>query len=175
MYKYISYLWLSLAVLFLQIFFIDNINLGASMALWIRPMLFPLIVLLLPMEWKPIWVIIVAYIVGNVMDLSLGGEGLYVATLLPMALIRPWIVYVTTRRSVEVGEQKQLLARLNTRQLMLYIGTALLIHHTLFFLFEALSLSNLFGMVLTIILTLMFSMLLGWFIIRIFVSKVLVQ
>ena len=170
-----SYIWMSLAVLFLQIFLIDNINIGTSVALWMRPMLFPLIVLLLPIEWKTIWVLIVAYVVGYIMDISVGGEGLYVATLLPLSLIRSSIVYITTRRNVEAGEQKQLLARLTTRQLMLYIAAMLFIHHTLFFFMEALSFNHIMQVMLTILSSLALSLLLGWFVVRIFISKVLVQ
>lgn len=170
-----SYIWLSIAVLFLQIFLLDNINLGASIAIWMRPMLFPLIVLLLPTEWKTIWVILVAYAVGYTMDIAVGGEGLYVATLLPIALIRPWLLYITTSRSMEGSGQKNLLSHLRPRQLMLYIGATLLVHHTLFFLMEALSLNNLMQIILTIIFSLALSLIIGWLVVRIFISKVLVR
>ena len=175
MYKYMSYIWMSLAVLFVQIFLIDNINLGASMSIWMRPMLFPLIVLLLPVEWKTIWVLLVAYAVGYIMDVSVGGEGLYVATLLPIALLRPWLLYITTNRNVVAVGQSQQLSSLNTRQLMLYLGTTLLVHHTLFFFMEALSLNNFMQVVMTIILSLALSMLIGWFVVRLFITKVLVR
>lgn len=175
MYKYVSYIWMSLAVLFVQIFLVDNINLGASMAIWMRPMLFPIVVLLLPVEWKTIWVLLVAYVIGYIMDVSVGGEGLYVATLLPIALLRPWLLYITTNRNVVAVGQPQQLSSLNTRQLMLYLGVTLLIHHSLFFFLEALSLNNFMQVVMTIILSLALSMLIGWFIVRLFISKVLVR
>jgi hypothetical protein len=169
------YIWMSLAVLFVQIFLLDNINIGASVALWMRPMIFPLIVLLLPMQWKMIWVMLVAYVVGYLMDISLGGEGLYVATLLPLALIRPTLIYIIGRHSVDMTDEKHLLARLSAWQLMLYIVSALLIHHTLFFFLEALSLSHFMQVMLTILFSLLLSTIMGWFVVRLFISKVLVR
>lgn len=175
MYKYVSYIWLSLAVLFVQIFLLDNINIGASVALWMRPMIFPLIVLLLPLEWKMIWVVLVSYGIGYVMDISLGGEGLYAATLLPISLIRPSLVYLIGHHSIDLGETKHLLSRLTARQMMLYITSALFIHHTLFFFFEALSLSHFMQVVMTILCSLLLSTIIGWFVVRLFISKVLVK
>ena len=42
---------MTVVLLLLQIFVLDEL----SIALWIRPMLFPLIVMLLPMELRTIW------------------------------------------------------------------------------------------------------------------------
>ena len=170
-----SYIWMSLAVLFVQIFLLDNINIGASVVLWMRPMIFPLIVLLLPMHWKMIWVVLAAYGVGYIMDISLGGEGLYVATLLPLALIRPTLIYLIGRHSVDISDEKHILSRLGTWQMMLYIASALLIHHTLFFFLEALSFSHFGQVVLTIIFSMLLSTTIGWFVVRLFISKVLVR
>lgn len=175
MYKKMSYMWLCLAVLFVQIFLLDNINIGASVGVWMRPMIFPLVVLLLPIELKMIWVMLAAYAVGYTMDISVGGEGLYAATLLPIALIRPTLVYITTRRSVEAGDQAQLLAKLSLRQLMLYILAGLMVHHALFFTLEVLSLNNPGRLLATILLSVVLSMAIGWFVVRIFISKVMMR
>ena len=170
-----SYVWMSLVVLFVQIFLLDNINIGASMAIWMRPMIFPLIVLLLPMEWKMIWVVLIAYVIGYIMDISLGGAGLYVATLLPLALVRSSLIYIIGRRSIDMSEEKHVLSRFNTWQLMLYIAVALFIHHTLFFFLEALSFSHFGQVVMTILFSLLLSTIIGWFVVRLFISKVLVK
>ena len=115
MFKNILYFWLTLALLFLQIFILDEI----SIALWLRPMIFPLIILLLPIEWRPIWVILATLLLGMLMDMALGGAGLYTSTLLPLAVVRRWILFLTTRRSVEAGDQTSLLSRMPMRQVIL--------------------------------------------------------
>ena len=171
MYKYTPYIWLALTVILAQIFLLDNIDIGTSISIWIRPMIFPLVVLLLPVEWSTIWVLLVSYVMALVLDMLLGGAGIYVITLLPIALLRSTLLFITTRRSVESSDQSQLLSRLPVGQLMLYIGLALLLHHTLFFVMETLSTANLWRLVATILLSSCCSMLLAWPIVRLFTLK----
>lgn len=171
MYKYSSYIWLIVAVLLLQIFLLDNL----SIALWLRPMIFPLVVLLLPMEWRSIWVLLATLAVGCVMDLALGGAGLYTASLLPLAILRPTIIYLTTRRQQEPGDQQELLARLGLRQMMLYMVVALLLHHTLYFMLETLSLAQPLLLVATILASTLCSVVIAWPIVRLFLSKIVVK
>lgn len=172
MYKYTPHMWLCLVVMLVQVFLLDNIDLGASISIWIRPMIFPLIVLLLPVEWRSIWVLLVTYVIALVMDLLLGGSGIYVITLLPIALFRSALLYITTRRSMDSGDQSQLLSRMPLGQLMVYVATSLLLYHTLFFVMETLSLANFFSLVMTIILSTLCSLLISWPIVRLFTSKV---
>ena len=160
-----------LAVVLLQIFLLDNIDLGASISILIRPMIFPLAVLLMPVEWKSVWVLLASYVIALVLDLMLGGSGIYILTLLPIALLRTTLLYATTRRSMESSDQSQLFSRMRLGQLMLYIGVALLLHHTLFFAMETLSMANFGRLVATILLSTLCSLLLSWPIVRLYTSK----
>lgn len=169
MYKYISYIWLSITLLLVQIFLLDNITIHS----WLRPMIFPIVVLLLPMEWSPIWTLLVAMVVGWTMDLALGGAGLYLATLLPLAMFRSTILYLTTNRSVEVGDQTSLFSRMSVRHLMIYVGMSLFIHHLLFFLLETLSFATPLRLVATIIFSTALSLAIAWPIVRIFVNRII--
>lgn len=168
MYKYISYFWLALLLLVAQVFLLDNI----SIAMWLRPMLFPLIVLLLPMELRTVWVLFVALGVGLAMDLAIGGAGLYTASLLPLAMIRSTLLYATTGRYVEHSDQTALLPRLAIRQLILYIAVAMLLHHTLFFFLETLSLANLSMLIGRIVASTLLSTLIALPVTRLFVAKI---
>lgn len=168
MFKNISYLWLALALLAVQIFILDQL----SIAMWLRPMLFPLIVILLPMEWRTIWVLVVSLAVGVVMDVSLGGAGLYTATLLPLAVVRSTVMYLTTRRSVEHGDQTSLLSRMSLRQLMIYVGAMMFVHHLFFFWLETMSMVSLWHLVATIIMSTLLSVCIAWPIVRLFLSKI---
>ena len=168
MFKSILYFWLTLALLFLQIFILDEI----SMALWLRPMIFPLIILLLPIEWRPIWVIFMALLLGVVMDAALGGVGLYTSTLLPLAVTRRWILFLTTRRSVESGDQTSLLSRMPLRQVIIYVGAMLLLYNVMFFVLESLSLVGAMQLIATIICSTALSIILAWPIVRLFLKRV---
>lgn len=160
-----------LAVVLLQMFLLDNIDLGASISILIRPMIFPLAVLLMPVEWKSVWVLLASYVIALVLDLMLGGSGIYILTLLPIALLRTTLLYATTRRSMESSDQSQLFARMRLDQLMLYVGVSLLIYHTLFFAMETLSMANFGRLVATILLSTLCSLLLSWPIVRLYTSK----
>ncbi|MBR5821617.1 MAG: hypothetical protein IKY51_02060 [Alistipes sp.] len=168
MFKSILYFWATLALLFVQIFILDEI----SIALWLRPMIFPLIVLLLPIEWRTIWVIFVALILGVVMDMAVGGAGLYTSTLLPIAVMRRWILFLTTRRSVEAGDQTSLLSRMPLRQVMIYVGAMLLLYNAMFFILEALSTVQTMQLIATILFSTILSGLLAWPIVRLFLKRV---
>ncbi len=171
MYKYLSYVWLALLLFVAQVFLLDNI----SIAMWLRPMLFPLIVLLLPMELRTVWVLFVALGVGLAMDLAVGGSGLYTASLLPLAMIRSTLLYTTTGRYVEHSDQTALLPRLAMRQLMLYVAVAMLLHHALFFFLETLSLASLSTLLLRIFASALLSTLIALPVTRLFIAKIAVK
>lgn len=168
MFKSILYFWMTLALLFLQIFILDEI----SIAIWLRPMIFPLIILLLPIEWRTIWVIVAALLLGIVMDTALGGAGLYTSTLLPVAVMRRWILFLTTRRSVEAGDQTSLLSRMPLRQVMIYVGAMMLLYNTMYLVLESLSSVGKMQLVATIISSTILSLILELPIVRLFLKKV---
>ena len=154
-----------------QIFLLDEL----SIAMWLRPMIFPLVVILLQMEWRTIWALLISVLVGVTMDVALGGAGLYTATIVPLAMLRRWILFLTTRRSIEQGDQTSLLSRLSRGQLMGYTVTMLAIHHTMFFVMEALSLSQPFLLLATIISSTLLSTAIAWPIIRLFTLKIVTK
>lgn len=168
MFKNLSYLWMTIIITVVQIFLLDEL----SIAMWLRPMIFPLVVILLRMEWATVWVLLVSTLVGIVMDISLGGSGIYTATIVPLAIMRRWILYLTTSRSIEHGDQTSLLSRLSRNQLMAYTSAMLAIHHTLFFMMEALSFANPLHLTMTIVCSTLLSVAVAYPVIRIFSLKI---
>ena len=154
-----------------QIFLLDEL----SIAMWLRPMIFPLVVILLQMEWRTIWVLLISTLVGVVMDLALGGAGLYTATIVPLAMLCRWILFLTTRRSIEQGDQTSVLSRLSSGLLMGYTAAMLAIHHTLFFVMESLSLAHPLHLLATIVCSTILSAAVAWPIIRIFTLKIVAK
>ena len=168
MFKNLSYLWMAIVLILLQIFILDQL----SIAMWLRPMLFPLIVILLPMEWRTIWVMLTTLAVGLVMDFAQGGAGLYTATLLPLSVLRGWMLYITTHRSVENGDQTSLFSRMSMRNIMVYLGAMLVLHHAMFFILERLSFAMPLQLVLTIVCSSALSLIIAWPIVRLYSSKI---
>lgn len=168
MFKNISYIWMAVLVMLVQIFLLDEL----SIAMWLRPMIFPLVVILLQMEWATIWALLVSTLVGVVMDVSLGGSGLYTATLVPLAMMRRATLYLVTKRSIEPGDQTSVLSRLGINQLMAYATAMLAIHHTLFFTMEALSFTHPMRLLATIVCSTLASVVVASPIIKIFTQKI---
>lgn len=168
MFKSIAYFWMAVALLFAELFILGEI----SIAMWLRPMIFPLVILLLPIEWRTIWVVLASLLLGIFMDVSLGGMGLYTSTLLPLAIVRRWILYLTTRRSIEAGDQTSLFSRMPLHQVMIYVGAMLLLHHAMFFGLEALSFVGAMQFVATIIFSTLLSLLLSWPVVGLFLKKI---
>ena len=162
---------MALAIMLVQIFLLDEL----SIAMWLRPMIFPLVVILLQMEWRTIWVLLISTLVGVVMDLALGGAGLYTATIVPLAMLRRWILFLTTRRSIEQGDHTSVLSRLSSGLLMGYTAAMLAIHHTLFFVMESLSLAHPLHLLATIVCSTILSAAVAWPIIRIFTLKIVAK
>ena len=168
MFKNLSYIWMAVIIIVVQIFLLDEL----SIAMWLRPMIFPLIVILLQMEWATVWALLVGTLVGVVMDVSLGGSGLYTATLIPLAMMRRAILYLVTKRSIEPGDQTSVLSRLSIDQLMAYTATMLAIHHTLFFMTEALSFAHPMRLIATIVCSTLLSTIVASPIVKIFTQKI---
>lgn len=168
MFKNIAYFWMTVALLFVQLFILDEI----SIAMWLRPMIFPLVILLLPIEWRTIWVVVASLLLGIFMDISIGGMGLYTSTLLPLAVMRRWILYLSTRRSIEAGDQTSLLSRMPLYQVMIYVGVMLLLHHTMFFALESLSFVGVMQLIATILFSTLLSILLSWPVVGLFLKKI---
>lgn len=168
MFKSIAYFWMTVALLFVQLFILDEI----SIAMWLRPMIFPLVILLLPIEWRTIWVVVASLLLGIFMDISIGGMGLYTSTLLPLAVMRRWILYLSTRRSIEAGDQTSLLSRMPLYQVMIYVGVMLLLHHTMFFALESLSFVGVMQLIATILFSTLLSTLLSWPVVGLFLKKI---
>ena len=162
---------MSLSILFVQIFLLDQL----SIAMWLRPMIFPLIVILLQMEWRTVWVLLISTLVGITMDLARGGAGLYTSTIVPLVAVRRWMLYLTTGRSIEQGDQTSVLSRLSSVQLMGYTLTMLAIHHALFFMMESLSFAHFWHLLATIVCSTLLSAVIAWPIIRIFSLKIVTK
>ena len=162
---------MSLSILVVQIFLLDEL----SIAMWLRPMIFPLIVILLQMEWRTVWALLVGTLVGLTMDLSLGGAGLYTSTIVPLVAIRRWILYLTTGRSIEQGDQTSVLSRLSSIQLMGYTVTMLAIHHVMFFALETLSFAKPLHLIATMLLSTLLSAFIATPIVQIYCSKIVAK
>ena len=82
------------------------------------------------------------------------------------------MLYITTHRSVEHGDQTSLFSRMSMRNIMVYLGAMLVLHHAMFFILERLSFAMPLQLVLTIVCSSALSLVIAWPIVRLYSSKI---
>ncbi len=117
----------------LQVFVLDNINLGG----YVNPYLYILFILLLPFE-TPGWLLLFSsFAMGISIDIFSGTHGIHAAASLIIAYLRPFISRsITSSREFESGMQPSI-RDMGLRWFLTYSGLLILIHHFALFLIEA--------------------------------------
>lgn len=167
MYKILPYTALFVVVVLLQVFLFDNL----SISIYLNPLIYLAFILLLPMDIRPLPLLLWGVVVGVVVDHCMGAAGINTIATLPIAFFRPTLLTLLMGRdeSREGGIPSP--ERLGSTVFWQYLIVTVLIHHTLFFLLEALSWANLLHTLLRIVLSSALSVGFIWLITRIFTSK----
>lgn len=167
MYRTLPYLGLFAAAVLLQVFLFDNL----SISVYLNPLVYIIFIILLPLDAQPVTVLGSGLLLGVVMDLAMGSAGINTIATLPIAFFRPTLAaMICGRENVREGGIPSP-GRLGTHKFFVYLLTLTLLHHTLFFLLEALSWSHLFHTVVRIVVSTAVSVAFGWIITRIFTAK----
>lgn len=154
-------------VLLLQIFLFDNLTLSV----YLNPLVYLVFLLLLPLETPPIGLLGAGLLLGLATDLAMGAAGINTIATLPVAFLRPTLLsLLCNHENLREGGVPSP-ARLGARLFFLYTGIAVLFHHTLFFLLEALSWSHLPHTLVRILLSSAVSLGFTWLIARVFNLK----
>ncbi len=122
-----------MALTLFQVFLLENLNLGP----WINPLLYVAMVVLLPMEMRPVWVLLTGLVVGVVMDLMLATAGLNTIAILVTAIVRrPMLMLMVGKETVGDGGVP-CSARIGASKFMRYCLALVAVHCVIFFAFEA--------------------------------------
>lgn len=137
-------------IIFLQVFILSQIEIGQG----IHIMIYPLFILLLPFDLKPIAVLLLAFIMGIVIDSLSNTGGLHASSLLTMALFRPLIFKLFGPRDGYEGFFSGTIYEMGKVWFFKVGILLLLIHHTWFFMFEQFSMNSILYVFQKIILSL---------------------
>ena len=156
MYRTLPYLALFAATVLLQVFLFDNL----SISVYCNPLIYVAFLVLLPMESKPVAVLLAGFVLGVVMDLAM-----------PFAVLRPTLIGLLYGRddAREAGVPSP--ERLGKRAFAEYLVAMVLLHHALFFLLEALSWAHVLHTLVRILVSSAVSVGFIWLIMRIFTAK----
>ena len=162
-----GFLLLTLVVLFVQVFVLNNL----SASLLVAPMVYIVLIVLLPIEFSQWKMLCVGLAWGMLMDLTMGTMGLNTLVTLPIAFFRRPILFAFTGLS-EMSKEEGMptVKRLGGR--FHRYAIAMIVLHSLFFYFaEWLSFDNFGTLVLRIICSTLISLLLDYIIIILFMKR----
>lgn len=167
MHQIPRYALLFLAAVLLQIFLFDNL----SLSVYLNPLVYLVFLLLLPLDTPPAGVLGAGLLLGLVVDCAMGSAGLNTVATLPVAFLRPTLLSLLYGHDNlrEGGTPSP--ERLGLRVFLNYLIAAIVLHHTIFFLLEALSWQHLPHTLARIMLSSASSLLFIWLIARIFNTR----
>lgn len=171
MYRTLPYLALFVVTVLLQIFLFDNL----SVSVYLNPLIYVAFIILLPLDTPPAVLLGAGLVTGVVMDASMGAAGINTVATLPIAFLRPaFMNLLCGRENVREGGIPSP-ERLGRRKFIDYLVLMILVHHTIFFLLEALSWSHLLQTSIRIVVSSLVTMAFVWVIVRIFTAKLPVR
>ena len=169
MQRYLSYVGMFIGVVLLQIFLIDNISLG----IYFHPLIYVAFVILLPLGMQPVWVVLLSAMLGLTMDVMTGMCGLNVIATTATGFARIAIIGFTSGQNTGVDDTIPALYRLPQKNLLTYIISMVLMHSIIYFVMESLSMAHLFHTLLRVIVSDVVCVVIVWYIVKLFVEKIL--
>lgn len=134
-------------IMLVQILVLNDIVVKSAITLYgvpaFIPLLYPLVLLLLPVN-TPHWLtMILGFGVGITMDLFSNTPGVHAAACVLLGYMRPYLLNLFFQQNIkELGDTVPTLFRMGFRSFLLYILFALVIHHFFFYLIQIWSFKN---------------------------------
>jgi rod shape-determining protein MreD len=105
------------------------------------PLLYPLFVLLLPVQMAPARLLLWALAIGLTIDAFDQTGGMHGAATVFLAFVRPFILQLLTPRDGYQAEDRPTISSLGLPWLLVYTFLGFLVHHLAFFTLEVMSFS----------------------------------
>lgn len=171
MHRTLPYLGLFAAAVLLQVFLFDNL----TISIYLNPLIYIVFIALLPLDTTPVAVLGAGLALGVTMDFAMGAAGINTIATLLIAFLRPTLAgMICGRDNVREGGIPSP-ARLGQRKFITYLVVLTLVHHTVFFALETLSLAHILHLLLRIVISTVVSVAFIWIIARIFTAKIPVR
>lgn len=137
MYETLKYIVMLLAVVLLQMFFVDTLDLG----LFVNPLLYISLVILLPMNMAPVAVLFSGLGLGLIMDVATGMGGACTAATLLTAYSRSYLLDLIMGKEIAADGGMPSPDNPSTGKFLRYVAAATAIHCIAFFSLETMTLS----------------------------------
>ncbi len=132
MRQIVDYALLLVAVIVLQVFLFDNLEIGV----YLNPLIYMTFILLLPIETAPLTVLLLGLLTGVTMDAATGAAGLNTLSTLPVAFLRGGLLRLTCPKDAVTDGGLPSERRLGRVGFVRYVALAVLLHSIVYFTME---------------------------------------
>lgn len=142
MIKSVQKYFLQFAVLIiLQLLIFNNIEFTG----YVNPYVYVLFILLLPFETPKALLLILAFILGLIIDLFIGTPGVHSTATLSMAFLRPYVLNIFAPRDGYQAGTNPRIRYYGLEWFVKYTAILVIIHHFILFYLEVLSFNHFFN------------------------------
>ncbi len=169
MQKNLIYASMGVVLVLLQIFLFDNIALTS----YFHPLIYVAFIILLPLDTKPIWTMLLSAAMGLVIDIMTGMGGLNVIACTALGFFRPIILSAVSGHSTTGENAITGMHRFTEKIMLWYIIAMVGFHSLIYFTLEALSWDHIFRTLLRLIISDLGAILFIWYFVKLFIEKIL--
>lgn len=169
MQKNLTYALMGLVLVLLQIFLFDNIALSS----YFHPLIYVAFIILLPLDTKPIWTMLLSTAMGLVVDVMTGMGGLNVIACTALGFFRPMILSAVSGHSPTGENAITGLHRFTEKIMFWYITAMVFCHSVIYFFLESLSWDHIFRTILRLLVSDIGAILFIWYFVKLFIEKIL--
>jgi rod shape-determining protein MreD len=155
MITFLGYSLQLVVLLALQVLILNNVELVGYM----NPYLYLIFILVLPASLNRFALIIIAFLLGFVIDIFENSGGLHASATLLLAFLRPFIFKLVAGPSA-IEIERMNIRTLGVGRFMLLAALAVFVHHFWLFLLESFSFSELFQVLVRTLLSGIFTLFL---------------
>lgn len=139
MHRFLEYALLLFVVVVLQVFLFDNLRTG----FYLNPFVYPAFVILLPVKVRGYLLLLLAALVGVVMDVFMGTPAINTMATVFMAFCRPGVLRLFLGRDELDEGGVPNIRKMGVRRFLYYSAILVLIHSAAFFMLETFGASGL--------------------------------
>ncbi|HMN33636.1 MAG TPA: hypothetical protein PKA54_09695 [Chitinophagaceae bacterium] len=165
MAKPIRFILYFIFIMAFQVFILNNIVIKSALTLGdlpiFIPLIYPFIILILPVNTNHVLVMLISFFVGLTMDMFSNTPGMHAATCVLLGYMRPYLLNLFFQQNIkDLGDTVPTLYRMGFKYFLLYNLFALLVHHFFFYLLQIWSITNLILIIFKTLVSLFLSIIL---------------
>jgi hypothetical protein len=167
MLRIVTYSLLFVVTVLLQVFLFDNL----SVSIYLNPLIYVAFIVLLPVDTFAVWLLFAGVAMGATMDFLMGTAGINTIATVLIAFVRPFLLTNLYGRDDLRDGGVPSPERLGHHVFLDYLVILVVLHHAVFFTFEALSWSHALRTVVRTIASGSVTVAVVWLLTRIFTAK----